>query len=424
MSLKRNFGSTAVSRAIYALSQWLLLVCVARLASPGQLGEFAYALAVVSPIIVFAQLNMRAYMATDSNNKFTFHEYLYAQIVMLAAALVLIAGLAWAGWQGWPAFLVTVAVGLYKSIESISGVHYGALQRDERMSQIAISVVAHGLVAVVVMASATASFGNVVFGAWAIAVAWAIILFAYDAPQSKRLRTRDGTDDHVRLTGTGIWQVITCCLPLGIVLAMLSLRINIPVYFIQAVWSSEQVGFYSAIAYFVVAGNMITGSLLQAAAPRLANHHRDGFVRLGRTLFIKLTVVATTVGAIGVVAAWGIGRPLLEWVYGAEYARHHDVFVWVMVAAAVMYVSQSFGLALTVSRSFRCQVMAGVAGIAVTLVLSAWLVPVHGLIGAAQALFGGSFATLLANMIAAYARVPFLSLRPVLAERSQPDTAP
>lgn len=424
MSLRMNFGSTAASRAVYALSQWLLLVCVARLESPEQLGEFAYALAVVSPLIIFAQLNMRAYMATDSDSKFTFGDFLNAQIVTLVLAMAGAIAVGWAGGQSGHAFLVILAVVLYKSVESISGIHYGALQREERMSPIAVSVTAHGVLAVLAMAVATAVFGNVLYGAVGIAAAWMIILVAYDVPQSRRFRALPAADDATPLTSRRVWNVIVCCFPLGIVLAMLSLRINIPVYFVQAEWGSAHVGFYSAIAYFVVAGNMITGSLLQAAAPRMANHHRDGRVDAGRKLFVKLMFVATAVGAAGVVGAWAVGRPLLEWVYGIEYGQHYDVLVWVMGAAAVMYVSQLFGLALTVTRSFRWQVMAGATGIAATLALSAWLVPQHALVGAAQALLGGSLATLLANVVSAYARVPFLSFRSVPNRRRAPRVAP
>jgi len=250
VSLKADIGSTVVSRGIYVASQWLLMVVVARYAGADQLGEFAYALAVCGPVIILAQLNMRAFMATDASQQFGFASYFSTQVVTQLVAMVLIVLIAVKTLSAGGPILLVILVGLYKAIESISGVYYGALQRNKQMWKISISVAMHGMAALFVMTAVLLSTGSIIYAVSGIFVAWSLILLFYDARMKSRF-----VAEYIKNSGNndrqdGIVNVLAACFPLGIVVAMLSLRMNIPVYFIQSEMVSEQVGFYSAYSIF------------------------------------------------------------------------------------------------------------------------------------------------------------------------------
>jgi len=408
MSLRANFTWTAGSRAIYAASQWLLLILVARLAGVEQLGQFAYALAVTGPIVVFAQLNMRGFMATDAASQFRMADYHRAQQLTLAVAMGVVAAVA-LSCDSAALAMTLLMVGLYKAVESLSNIYYGAQQRLERMREIALSVAAHGITAVLGMGAVLAVGGDVVMGAAAILVLWSILLFGYDAKQGRRVDTFPPAVLTTRaLRGQAAWEVIVACFPLGLVMALLALRINVPMYFLQSHAGSSAVGYFSAVAYFLVAGNMFTGSLLQAAAPRLAKLSHDGQGRSAQRLFLRLGLVAGSVGLLGIIVAVGLGKPLLGVIYGPAFAEFGPVLVWVMAGAAFMYLSQWWALALTVTRRFRAQIAANLVGVLGTVILSAWWIPAEGAAGAAQAFTGGALLTCVICGILAHMRVPFL----------------
>lgn len=408
MSLRANFTWTAGSRAIYAASHWLLLILVARLAGVEQLGQFAYALAVTGPIVMFAQLNMRGYMATDAALQFRIADYHRAQQVTLAVAMVVVTAVALA--CNSTALAMTVSlVGLYKAAESLSNIYYGAQQRAERMREIALSVAAHGILAVFGMGTVLAFGGDVVMGTAAILMMWSVLLLGYDARQVRWTDASPRADlatpavrRHV------VWAVIVACFPLGLVMALLALRINIPMYFLQSHAGSSAVGYFSAVAYFIAAGNMITGSLLQAAAPRLANLSHDGHGRSAQRLFLRLGLVAGGIGLLGIAVAVVLGEPLLGLIYGPAFAELGPVLIWIMTGATLMYLSQWWGLALTATRRFREQIAANLAGVLGTVVLSAWWIPAEGATGAAQAFTGGALLTCVICGMLAHVRVPFL----------------
>jgi O-antigen/teichoic acid export membrane protein len=81
------------------------------------------------------------------------------------------------------------------------------------------------------------------------------------------------------------------------------------------------------------------------------------------------------------------GRHVLTLLYRPEYATHLAVFIWVIAAAGIGYLASVCGYAMTAARQFMIQVPIYVLSIAVVTVACALLVPDHGLLGAAWAIF-------------------------------------
>lgn len=389
-----------VGRLIFAASQWLLLILIARLTTPHDLGLFTYAIALTSPILLATQLNMRAYMATDSRAEFPFANYFATRILGTFLALLLVGGIALASGRELAVLALILAIAGYKATESISDVFYGILQRNEHVGPIARAVSARGVTAVVCMLAALVLTKSVLVGASCILAAWLFILVIHDYPVSRR-----ELDGPVYTPRPNVWPVIRACYPLGITLGLMSLRINIPIYFIEARFGTEEVGYYSAISYFLVAGNLISGSLLQTVAPRLSRNFRDRdgsqFVRL----LYRLVLVGGVIGLAGLALAATLGHWLLATMYGSAYAAYDDILIWIMVAAMIGYMSQFMGLSLTVSRLFRYHLLAQSIGVIVVAGLSWILVPTQGMIGGAMALAAATGATFLCNVVVTRAKV-------------------
>ncbi|MBU1191578.1 MAG: oligosaccharide flippase family protein [Gammaproteobacteria bacterium] len=399
-SFRRNFSYMFASRLVFAASQWLLLVVIARLTTPHDLGLFTYSVALISPILLVTQLNMRAFMATDSNDEFTFADYLATRIFGIGLALLLIGGIALISGRELAAIAMLLLIASYKATESLSDVFNGVLQRNEHMAPIARAVSARGVTAVICMLLALQLTGSVLIGVGCILAAWILILIAHDYPVS-----RGQLQGPLFVPNPKVWRVIRACYPLGITLGLMSLRINIPVYIIEAHMGIEEVGYYSAIAYFLVAGNIITGSLLQTAAPRLARIYRDRDTGQFSRFLSLLVLVGGIIGLAGLLLAATFGHWILATMYGLAYAAHTDVLVWIMIAAVIGNLSQFMGLSLTVSRLFRFHLLSQCLGVIVVAVLSWILVPSQGMIGGAMALAAATTVTFLCNLVVTRARV-------------------
>lgn len=117
--------------------------------------------------------------------------------------------------------------------------------------------------------------------------------------------------------------------------------------------------------------------------PRMSNLYADGQVTALTRLVNRLVLATLGIGALVVGAAAMLGRPALDLVYGAEYARHASVLTLLTVVAALSGAVFVVGTALSALHRFGNQFTASVATLLLTVVAAYVLIPRYGLDGAA-----------------------------------------
>ncbi len=403
LTLRRNFSWTFTGNLVYAACQWGMLVVIAKLGSPEMVGQFTLGFAVTAPIMMFTNLALRDILVTDAKHQYRFGDYLGLRTVSTSIALLIIAVVTFAAGYRWETSLVILLVGLAKAFESIGDVFYGLLQQNERMDRIAISLMIKGPLSLLLLGMGVYLSGGVVWGAVGLAVAWALVVFGYDLRSGiwaiDRLQTSQFSSSRTRTLDAlqPRWHLQTMkklsllALPMGFVMMLVSLNANIPRYFIERYLGERELGIFSALAYLMTAGLMVVSPLAQSANPRLAKYYAAGNRSAFRSLLLKLVGIGALLGIAGLLISLVAGRELLTLLYGIEYAQHQDLFVYLMVAAAVNYMSAFLGYGMTATRYFLVQLPL-YASVATTVAIAClWLVPSRGLQGAAIALIISAF---------------------------------
>jgi O-antigen/teichoic acid export membrane protein len=399
LPLSANFAWTAVGNAVYAASLWGLLSVLAKLGSAEMVGEYVLALAVTAPVVMFMNLQLRAVQATDAEGEYSFADYLGLRIITASLAWVVIAAIALAmGHQG-DTLLVILAVGLAKSIESVSDAFYGLLQQHERMDRVARSFMIRGPLSLVVLATAVHLTGRVFWGALGLAITWAAILLGYDVASGRLILRNARQVDHSTQDQAGgralvrpRWQKRTLArlawlaLPLGFASMLVSLNANVPRYAVERFLGRRELGIFAAMVYLKTVGDLVVTALGRSASPRLARYYARGEGAAFGQLLLKLVAAGAALGAAAVVVAMVAGRQVLTLVYQPEFASHADVLVWLMGAAAIHYVSSFLAYGMTSARYLAVQFPLLVATAGTTALACLWLVPSLGLRGAAMAL--------------------------------------
>jgi O-antigen/teichoic acid export membrane protein len=170
--------------------------------------------------------------------------------------------------------------------------------------------------------------------------------------------------------------------------------VNLPRYLIEHELGEAALGHFAAMAYIIVAGNMVVGALAHSAAPRLSRRYVRELTAFKRLVW-KLVQFGAALGAAGLLASIFFGRQILTALYKAEYAAHVGVFEWLMAAAAIGYVARFLVCSMTAARFLRAQAPLYALALVVLGVLSFWLIPRWGLLGAAWALTAGMAALLI-----------------------------
>src|SRR4029077_20356903 len=138
-SLCSDFSWTFVGSAIYAGGQFATLMLLAKLLRPELVGQYALGLAVVYPVMMFTNLQLRAVMSSGSRKEIPFGNYLSLRLLSTSLAFAIIFGVTQI--LGYDRKLTTVVlmVGLAYSIETLSDVYYARLQLHDRMAEISKS---------------------------------------------------------------------------------------------------------------------------------------------------------------------------------------------------------------------------------------------------------------------------------------------
>ena len=175
-------------------------------------------------------------------------------------------------------------------------------------------------------------------------------------------------------------------LPMGFVLMMVSLNLNIPRFFIQQHLRNTQLAIFSAIATLLAAGSVATNAAGQAAAPRLAKYFANRDMSGFTVLLAALVVVSLGLGGLGFAGAVMFGKQAMALIYRPEYSTRQDVLVWLMGASGFFYLGSTLGYAVTAVRCFTPQLPLFAAAAVTTAIGCVVLVPSYGLRGAAMAI--------------------------------------
>jgi O-antigen/teichoic acid export membrane protein len=386
-TLRSDFIWTFAGNSIYAACQWAVLVLLAKTGTPELVGHYAFAIAVATPIITFANLQLRSVQASDLREEFAFKDYLGFRLWTTAAALAVLTVLCICMRYSRDTIVLIETVGLALGVEAISDVYYGLMQNRLKMDRIAKSMMMRGILSLLALGLAMRWTHNLVFAVVLMALARLSIAVAYDFRGGiKGLLIAGGPQEKVpgrpRWTRQTQWKILKTAFPVGFVAVLISLNTYIPRYFIQWAAGAAELGIFSAISFFQSTGNMITGALGQAALVRLATAYNEPKPQRFVFLLSKLMLIGLVLGIVGVFVAAIFGKEILSLMYRPEYGRRADLLVFLMIAAGCGYLTQFVGVAITAARIFAPQVPVCIAvGIALTAT-SYLLVPAQGVSGA------------------------------------------
>ena len=411
LTLRQNFSWTFAGNIVYAAAQWGMLVVLAKLGSPEIVGQFTLGLAVTAPIVLFANLQLRQIQTTDVRQKYLFGDYLGLRLICASWALLAIGVITLTAGYRWETSLVILVIGLAKVLESISDLFHGLFQYHERMDRIAISLMIKGPLSLLMLGIGIRLSGTLLGGTIGLAAIWALVLLVYDIPSGVAiLRSSASTPQETaeilrwdrilkpRFNVADLRSLVGLSLPLGFVMMLISLNANIPRYFIEHYLGERELGIFSALSYLMVAGNIVISALGQSASPRLAKYYATGKSKDFQNLLLKTMLIGALLGGLSILMAAVAGKEILTVLYRPEYAGRVDLFILLMVAAAIGYLGSFMGYAMTSAQYFRVQMPLCLVTTGISAIFCFWLVPSQGLIGAAIALIVSGIVQLIFSL--------------------------
>ena len=390
--MRVNTSWAFAGNVVYAGGQWAVLVLLVNALSPAEVGRYAYALAVTSPIFVLASVRLRNVLATTIASPGDFRVYLTTRVLTTGCALLASLVIGACSTSSREALIVIVLVALARSCDAVSDICHGVFQRELDMRTAAAGLMINGIVSVLLVQGALMLWQSLPFAAVGYAAGSCIALISWDMPRAARmLNEREGSAGHQ--TWTGVRSLLVRALPLGLSSAIGSIQTNLPRYAIASLLGPAPLAVFAAISHIPLLGHLAVNAASQAALPVLA---KDAQL-LRASYRARLSgLVASSIGLGSIVLVLTIvgGRRLLGGIYGAEYAEHASVLSWMMATAVITFTSVFLGTGTTARGRFGAQLAVSTTSLVVVAASLGPLVLRFGLNGAACSLLLGSIIEL------------------------------
>jgi O-antigen/teichoic acid export membrane protein len=360
-----------------ALSMWLVAILIARSFGAEALGLFAFANAVVTPIMLVMQLPLRTLHITGQESGSDFQALLGLRLAMIAAGLTVIALACTLLSDSATAVAVMTAVAIYRACDSYCDLLHAGLQRSDQLGSIAFLVASRSLLVSTVALSCTMSHMSLE----ALTFAMAAI----------SLITSIALDTRVCNQHTSIWPVkfgmefvhshAGRILPLSVTQGLNALSGNVPRYIVQAYGGSHMLGLYAVLEHVALATSMLVNALGQSMTAPLSRLWHAGRSEEFRHEAKRLLLGSIFVGGTMLAAVLLCAELLLELVYGPEFFPVKPFLGVASFTAMVMGGVSAIGYSLTAIGAFSEQAKLLLASTVASIIIGLLAVPAFGLSG-------------------------------------------
>lgn len=396
-SLRTNIAWSFGGALANALCNWLGLLVIARLGKPSDVGTYALAGAICTPIFMLTNLQLRGLQATDAQGRFSFSTFWSVRAWSSLLAIIGLAAFSIVVLDDALLQAVVITIAATKGFQSMSDIAHGLLQRYEQMDWIARSTTLRGVLTLILLGGTYYLTKNLVVASLTVGAANLMVLVAVDVPRVARLlsaknRSRFQIRPKLKLPNSELMPMLASALPLGATMLIASSTIHLPSYLLEAYATRSDVGLFAAASQLVSAGTLAIGAIGQATSPRLAGYAASGSGRQFRKLYRKVVSLAAGVALLGTSIALLFGKQILLAVFSPSYLIAWKALVVLSVAAVFGFAASISGYALTAIGAHAIQLPLYGAVFLLSLLAGHILVPALGLLGAAcSVLMGNAF---------------------------------
>jgi O-antigen/teichoic acid export membrane protein len=405
-SFNHNISWAVVGNVLYAACQWAVMIVYARFAGAAELGEFTFGVAVTAPVVMLSNMQLRTMQASDARQEFSCQQYLGLRLSASICALGIIAGLALMLPLSAYTALVVIAVGLAKTIESICDVLYGVQQHQDRMRNVAASLILRGVAGLAILIPVVLWTGSAAAGALSLAAAWATVLLLFDLPQAAAIVQRRGDCLRPDWTRSTQLQLLRLAFPLGLASFLNSLQTNVPRYVVRHHLGAADLGVFAAFTYLISVGGTVVSALGQSSLARLSRVYAAGRIAAFLRLVLALAALVSGLSVAGWLTAGLAGEAAIRFLYGAGFEPYVFLLMPIILWAAVQFAASLLSYCAAAARQFRGHASVSLMATLATLVTCTIAVPRVGLRGAVWGGLVGAAMQLLGNAgLVAYALV-------------------
>ena len=389
----RNIGFLGVGNLTYALSQWLIIILATKLGGVEATAQLALGLAIVTPLALFLGTNLKIFIATDIDQKYTFDNYFSLRIISNSCLFVCVLAVS--------AFFIsdinivetTILLGIIKVIEGFEEVCWGINQRKEVMDSIGLSRLFRSITCVASIGIFLWIFHDLRISLIIWALCWLGILLFYDLPNALKLEKLS-----IHISDKILKKIFISVLPLGLIAGLLSLIEKVPLYQISTMNNQKELGYFAALAFITQGVSLGISAVTETMTPKLANYYKYSIAKYTKTTLL-ISLLCLVIGIILFGIFYLFGDILLPILYTPDFLVYKNLLLILLIFGIVKFLIASFGVSITAAGYLKIQVPVFMISLMINVVVGFILVPIYGLNGVLLGMAAGYITNLFGVMI-------------------------
>ena len=366
----------------------ILLIIVTRVNGVYDSGVFSYAFAVALIFWAFAVWGGRTYQVSDLRREFSDHSYVMVRVLL--GAVVLIGSLLFCLTNGYDLVKTSIIIAfvVFKTLESIADAVYGVLQAGNRLYIAGKSLFIKAMLGTATFVCIDVITGNLLWAVLSLTVVNMVVFLIYDLHYARKLGYY--LSDIFSATSRYAHEAMTIikrCAPIATVLFLSMFSLNIPRYFLD-MHHPDEIGHFGILVMPITVLALAITFLLQPKIIYLSElfvgRKYDEFTQVIR----RIVYIVLLLGAMGVILAYFVGVPVLNFVFGLDFSLYLSALLVVVLGAIANGVVSVYVNVFTIIRHFKALFYTLVLTNLCLVAFSAVIVDQYGLLGA-TGLFAG-----------------------------------
>ena len=373
-TLKKDFIWNTLGSLLHAFNSLFFLIVVTRINGINNSGIFSYGFVISNIFLTVAMFGGRNYQITDEKKEFTDNQYKSFRYFTTILSVILFSLLFLVFNYSIYKYLIIILLILVRSLESISDVYFGILQKNNKLYLVGISLFLKNLISLIVFIITDYMFKNLYISI----ISWGIInllfLTLFDI-----LKAKEVSKEKFKIE-TKYKEIFKKTLYFFLFTFIAAFILNIPRYFIDFYLTDELQGIYGIIVMPATMTALLSQFILQPYIVKMSEYNNKDINKFKESIK-KLFTYTIIISIICIMLAYLIGIPVLNIIYNLDLNNYKYHLLIIMIGSSFYALNNLLNVVYTIKRKTKYQFIIYLISIVLSLIITYFLIKNYELLG-------------------------------------------
>lgn len=351
-NLKKSFFWNTLGSGLSSVNSLVFMIIVTRINGIKEAGIFTLCYASACMFYVIATYSGRTYQVTENNSEIKDIDYITHRII--AAIIMLLISLLFGIINKYSELKITILILLciLKAIEAICDVFHGIIQKNERLDIVGKSLLIRSVLNTIAFLITDLLTNNLIIACVSLLVIDIVILILIDIKYALKYK-----DKSKKVTNKAILKIFTLGFYTFGFSFIANYLVNAPRYAIDKVMNEDFQTIFGIVVMPATVIMLINQFIVQPIITTLKSNYTNKDKKSFLNIIYKVIGVTILTGFVAIIAAYFLGIPVLNLLYGIKLNNYLYSLLLILFGATLYTCASVLSNSLIVLRKTKIQLV-------------------------------------------------------------------